>query len=198
MGFKFNFNINYIGISIIPAIIVYLVSKQLKFQDKELYLSTLMTFMIVYVSLDNLEKENKQEKKEKTEKTEKTNKNQKEGYENMKNRKKQLLQSSNNDYHQTTGGFLLVDDQYPLRNPIKKSNHSYQSMSLKYVPKTHFPAKSFKTNNIRYWASPDNGTCTFPELCDAIYQEITPEQEKELNVPGWNDNRVRVNFYNSL
>ena len=58
-----------------------------------------------------------------------------------------------------------------------------------------FPATSTQNNNIRYWSSPDNGTCSRAELCGSIYED-TPKANQNIpkpaKQPGWDN---RVNYY---
>jgi hypothetical protein len=61
-----------------------------------------------------------------------------------------------------------------------------------------YSATSTKNNNVRYWGSPDNGTCSRAELCESIYEKSPNTKENIPNPPkepGWNK---RVNYYNEI
>jgi len=84
--------------------------------------------------------------------------------------------------------------QQPLLNKIGVSNFSSTEL-MGFSPV--FPANSTKTNNIRYWKTPNNGSCSPPEMCGGIYSSdysltVTPPP----NPPGFSLDR-RVNFYKS-
>ena len=60
-----------------------------------------------------------------------------------------------------------------------------------------FPADSLTNNNIRKWGLPENGTCTYPDLCDAIYEPKQVNCDEE-NMWSWlknNESAKRVNLY---
>ncbi len=83
---------------------------------------------------------------------------------------------------------------YKERNPPRLSNLTLQELS-KMRP--IYPANSLKSNNIRYWSSPDNGTCTPADFCDAIY-EPNPDMVNMMDISIWNANNScsrQVNMY---
>lgn len=88
---------------------------------------------------------------------------------------------------------LLLAGWYPENKPFHPSNLTYDTMWKDYPS---FPAKSMKTNLIKYWDNPSNGTCSLPWLCDAFYKKITPEKIVEPKAPEWGSG-VRVNFYDT-
>ena len=53
------------------------------------------------------------------------------------------------------------------------------------------------TNNVRYWATPDNGQCAPAELCNSLYNEKNVNIEKTPNPVSFSSPQVRVNFYGS-
>lgn len=108
-----------------------------------------------------------------------------EGFTNMK------LSEMESDYPRAETE-LPLQDMYPPNIPFKPSDLKYDTM---WMDKPIFPAKSMKTNNIRYWDNPSNGTCTLPHQCDAFYKKIEPEKFVEPTPPAW-DSGVRVNFFN--
>lgn len=88
---------------------------------------------------------------------------------------------------------LLLADWYPENKPFHPSSLTYETMWKDYPT---FPAKSMKTNLIKYWDNPSNGTCALPWMCDAFYKKITPEKITHPTPPEWGSG-VRVNFYDT-
>jgi hypothetical protein len=88
---------------------------------------------------------------------------------------------------------LLYGD-YPVKQKTKLSNLTSQSI-YKYYPV--YPSASDKINNIKIWATPNNGLCSPTELCDAYYDKINIIEDI-INSPNpeWDSNRV--NYYNNL
>lgn len=88
---------------------------------------------------------------------------------------------------------LPLEDIYPANVPFKNSEYTFETMWKKYPS---FPAKSMKTNQIKYWDNPTNGTCSLPHQCGAFYKNIKPEEAKKPNAPSWGSG-IRVNFYDT-
>ena len=88
---------------------------------------------------------------------------------------------------------LLLADWYPENKPFGPSGLTYDTMWKDYPT---FPARSMKTNLIKYWDNPSNGTCMYPWQCDAFYKKITPEKIVEPTPPAWGSG-IRVNFYDT-
>jgi hypothetical protein len=85
----------------------------------------------------------------------------------------------------TEGKYPLSVDQailndYPL---IKKNEVSNASASTMWWHYPIFLEPSFKqiTNNLRYRNNPDDGTCSRPEFCGALYHSIK-NKSNEINV----------------
>lgn len=106
--------------------------------------------------------------------------------------KEGLTMLSLGEYPKTESSLLLAD-WYPENKPFHPTNLTYDTMWKDYPT---FPARSMKTNLIKYWDNPSNGTCTFPWMCDAFYKKITPEKIVEPKAPEWGSG-VRVNFYDT-
>ena len=53
------------------------------------------------------------------------------------------------------------------------------------------------TNNVRYWATPDNGLCSRAEFCGGIYKNKDIKPIKTPNPIPFSSPDVRVNFYGS-
>ena len=88
---------------------------------------------------------------------------------------------------------LLYGD-YPVKKNMRLSKLNSQSI-YKYYP--IYPSASDKINNIKNWATPNNGLCTPAELCDAYYDKINiVEDILNSPKPEWDPNRV--NYYNNV
>ena len=83
---------------------------------------------------------------------------------------------------------------YKERNPPRLSNLTLQELSKM---KPVYSANSQKLNNVRYWSTPDNGSCTPADFCDAIY-EPNPDMVNIMDVSIWKSNNScsrQVNMY---
>ena len=89
--------------------------------------------------------------------------------------------------------FPLLYEDYPLKKPKMELSTLGREQLYKYYPV--FPADSTKTNNIRYWTTPNNGKCSPAEFCDAYYGEkkIPTDVINHPPVPEWGPQRV--NYY---
>lgn len=106
--------------------------------------------------------------------------------------KEGLTMLSAGDFPQAESSLLLAD-WYPENKPFRPSALTYDTMWKGYPT---FPAKSMKTNLIKYWSNPSNGTCALPWMCDAFYKEIVPEKIVQPTPPEWGSG-IRVNFYDT-
>jgi len=86
---------------------------------------------------------------------------------------------------------------YPKQNnPLGISDMDSQQL-WQYSPVFDNTYKQY-TNNVRYWATPNNGKCSRAEMCGGLYDN------KKMDIPpppkptSWNSNDIRVNFYDSL
>jgi hypothetical protein len=100
----------------------------------------------------------------------------------------------------TEGKYPLSVDQailndYPL---IKKNEVSNASASTMWWHYPIFTEPSFKqiTNNLRYRNNPDDGTCSRPEFCGALYHSIK-NKSNEINVlpPAEESDGARVGYF---
>jgi len=87
----------------------------------------------------------------------------------------------------TEGKYPLSVDQailndYPL---IKKNEVSNNSASTIWWHYPIFAEPSFKqiTNNLRYRNNPDDGTCSRPEFCGALYHSIKNKSNEIIPLP---------------
>ena len=97
-----------------------------------------------------------------------------------------------------SGEYPTAVDKPILYNDYTVNSHQQLSaLNASDIYKEYpiFPATSTKTNNVRYWTSPDNGTCSRAELCGSIYSDSTNAKQnipKLAKQPGWDN---RVNYY---
>ena len=89
---------------------------------------------------------------------------------------------------------ILFGD-YPTKDNMGLSMNNYEDNYPAY-PVFGFSYGQF-TNNVRYWATPDNGQCAPAELCNGLYNEKNVNIEKTPNPIPFSSPEVRVNFYGS-
>jgi hypothetical protein len=86
---------------------------------------------------------------------------------------------------------ILFGD-YPVKDNARLTNNTYyiNSKSKPYIPMSSFKQK---TNNIKNWITPDNGSCSPAEFCGALYNKkfFDTIQNKAPN----DELGVRVNYY---
>jgi len=86
-------------------------------------------------------------------------------------------------------------DDYPLIGKNKLSDLN-ASQIWKYYPV--LPLGSYKqiTNNLRYYKNPDDGKCTAPDFCGALYHDA-PHKDNEIKPlpPAEEGTGARVNYY---
>ena len=90
---------------------------------------------------------------------------------------------------------IAVDKPILYNDYIVNPHQQLSALNASDIYKDYpsFPATSTKTNNVRYWTSPDNGTCSRAELCGSIYENYTKQNiPKPAKQPGWDN---RVNYY---
>lgn len=86
-------------------------------------------------------------------------------------------------------------DDYPLIGKNKLSDLN-ASQIWKYYPV--LPLGSYKqiTNNLRYYKNPDDGKCTAPDFCGALYHDAPhPDNEVKPLPPAEEGSGARVNYY---
>ena len=88
---------------------------------------------------------------------------------------------------------MMEDSLYPYKNPRGLSDASYRSQWLSY-PVWSVGNYEQKTNNVRYWRSPCNGTSAPADMCGGLYEKI--EQRKIcIPAPPKKFCKPRVNYY---
>jgi hypothetical protein len=107
------------------------------------------------------------------------------------NSKKEGYSNLNPGDYPTSMDKPILYNHYTV-NPHKQVSALNASDIYKDYPT--FPATSTKNNNVRYWGSPDNGTCSRAEFCGAMYDKsANVKKAKKPKRPGWDK---RVNYYN--
>ena len=109
--------------------------------------------------------------------------------------------NSKEGYTNLTPGIYPISDDVPLLHeyPFKKnmgvSKNTYQENS------TYYPVFGSSygqyTNNVRYWATPNNGQCSPAEFCGGLYDNKkieVPDLPKEIP---FSSPEIRVNYYGS-
>ena len=90
----------------------------------------------------------------------------------------------------------LLADTYPvLANP----GYSNAAYSTEWKGYPIHSANSIQTTNYRYWNTPENGTCIPADMCYGLYGTVSCSgPSATLIAPDINDERRRVNFYQTL
>lgn len=94
---------------------------------------------------------------------------------------------------------ILVGD-YPLTN--EKDIYNITNNSVKDIwrefPVFSLPSFEQITNNLKYYKTPDDGTCTPPMFCNAFYKEKKiPSNEIKPLPPVSNGPGMRVGYFRS-
>jgi len=96
------------------------------------------------------------------------------------------------DYPSSQSSPLLVDS-YPVKKTPALSTDGSEQLYPKQ-PRTAMSSYDQVTNNNRYWKTPNNGTCSPGEFCNAIYD--TKQSLDSVAIPVPADEPTRVNYYN--
>jgi len=94
--------------------------------------------------------------------------------------------------------YPLLYKDYPLKTPGGVSNLSSTDLDS-YYPVFDNGYGQY-TNNVRYWATPNNGKCTPSEFCGTLYSNKPIKDLHIVPVPkpiSLNSTARRVNFYDS-
>lgn len=93
----------------------------------------------------------------------------------------------------TSGEYPIAVDKPILYDSYNVAEHpgaDAQGAAQIYVDYPIFPATSLENNNIRYWNTPTNGTCTAPDMCNGLYKSTAQKRFKPSKPPAWNERRV--------
>ena len=86
-------------------------------------------------------------------------------------------------------------NEYPLKNTNMLSNNTAEDNSA-YYPVFDSSYKQI-TNNVKYWASPNNGKCSPPDFCGALYKNKELTTYTSPAPISFSSPDIRVNFYDS-
>ena len=88
---------------------------------------------------------------------------------------------------------ILYGD-YPLqKGTLGLSDLNSKSLSSYYPI---FPSSYLqRTNNVRYWATPNDGTCAPASMCGTLYDNKTPNIHKFPKMIQFSSKQTRVNMY---
>jgi hypothetical protein len=98
---------------------------------------------------------------------------------------------SSGSYPASVDNPMMVNSAYPYRTPGGLSDGNY-SDQWKLYPVWAVGSYEQKTNNIKYWPQPCNGTAAPADICGGLYEKITP---KDPCTPPPQRNCMRVNYY---
>jgi hypothetical protein len=110
------------------------------------------------------------------------------------NKYKESFVNLNPGSYPTSCEIPLLDD-YPLKKGKNLSNNTAEDNSG-YYPIFGSSLGQY-TNNIRYWSTPNNGKCSPPDFCGALYNNKHTEIEKTPNSIPFSSKEIRVNYYGS-
>jgi hypothetical protein len=89
---------------------------------------------------------------------------------------------------------ILYED-YPLKKKMGVSDNTYQDNYPNYP--VFGSSYGQYTNNVRYWATPDNGKCSRAEFCGGLYNDKKIDiPQSPVSIPFSSDD-IRVNYYGS-
>ena len=88
---------------------------------------------------------------------------------------------------------MMEGSLYPYKNPRGLSDASYRDQWLKF-PLWAVGSYEQKTNNVRYWSGPCNGTSSPADLCGGLYEKIE-EKKSCIPAPPKKFCKTRVNYY---
>lgn len=86
---------------------------------------------------------------------------------------------------------LLYGD-YPVKKNINISKNTYAN-NAKQNKYTKMSSYEQSTNNVKYWKTPNNGSCSPAEFCNALYD--TKFMNLQKIAPPNDESGVRVNYY---
>lgn len=113
-----------------------------------------------------------------------------------------LLRNSYEAFTNLSPGKYPISEDVPLLNeyPLKKnmglSNNTYE-MNSSYYP-IFGSSYGQHTNNVKYWATPNNGKCLRGFFCGGLYNNKKIDVPKTPPIIPFSSPAIRVNYYNSL
>lgn len=100
----------------------------------------------------------------------------------------------------TPGTYPISEDvpllhEYPFKKNMGISENTYAENS------SYYPifGSSYEqiTNNVRYWATPNNGQCSPADFCGGLYDNKKIDEPKPLTPIPFSSPDIRVNYYGS-
>ena len=88
-------------------------------------------------------------------------------------------------------------NDYPIKNNQDTKNNTVKDM-WKQFPIFSLPSYKQITNNLKYYKTPDNGTCTPPMFCNTLYGEKDIQSNEIYPLPPVSDGPgSRVGYFRS-
>ena len=84
-------------------------------------------------------------------------------------------------YPKSVDGPIL--DDYPLKNSQNNTENNTVEDMWKQFPTFSLPSYKQITNNLKYYKTPDNGTCTPPMFCNTLYGEKDVQSNEIYPLP---------------
>jgi hypothetical protein len=113
-----------------------------------------------------------------------------------------IFWTSNEGFTNLTPGNFPMDvnvpvlyEEYPLKTRPGISMNNYETNSS-YYPIFGSSYNQY-TNNVRYWATPDNGKCSPAEFCGGLYNDKKLEISNTPRSIPFSNPDIRVNYYAS-
>lgn len=100
---------------------------------------------------------------------------------------------SPNKFPESDTNPILAGDYPLLDNPVGYSNLSYSDL-WRYYPSFNNSYDQV-TNNVRYWATPNNGKCVRAEICGGLYDNKNIEIPPPPPIIPFSSPDKRVNYY---
>lgn len=89
----------------------------------------------------------------------------------------------------------ILHEDYPLKKHMGVSQNTYEDNYPNYP--VFGSSYGQYTNNVRYWATPNNGLCSPAEFCGGLYNDKKIDIPKSpVGIP-FSSPDIRVNYYGS-
>lgn len=90
---------------------------------------------------------------------------------------------------------LLYPDYPKQKNRTGLSDYGSEQLWT-YYPVFDNSYKQY-TNNVKYWYTPNNGQCSPADMCGGLYNNKKIDFPAPPQVPSWDSEKIRVNYYDS-
>lgn len=112
-----------------------------------------------------------------------------------------FIGNRNEGFMNLTPGIYPISEDIPLLDEYKLNKHMGLSRNTYADNSKQYPifGSSYeqKTNNVRYWSTPDNGECSPAEFCGGLYDNTPQPVEKTPTIIPFSSQDIRVNYYGS-